>query len=297
MKFEKTEGLKIPSCKPVKVKIMNHIVEVVSLKNKPVGLQDIIKLNKYQYMIKATQEVKDYVLSENRADNTASLKHTFKKIRDLINNNFVGQANEIHLTLTYAENMTDTKQLYGDFKSFWKRYKYKYGNNIDYLSIVEPQGRGAWHCHVLIRHNDLDKIFIPSNELAELWGHGFIKVKALKGVDNIGAYLSAYLGDVELTPENFTEQPNKDNVQFKEVVIDGESKAFIKGGRLHMYPSGMNIVRKSKGIVYPEVEEMLYKDIKKIVGSRTPNYSSTVTISDDDKVLNEITYEQYNMKK
>lgn len=297
MKFEITEGQEIPKCKPVKVKRMKHILEVTSTKFKPKGLQGILKLSNTHYMILATKEVKEYDLSENRADNTASLKHTFKKIRDLINNNFVGAANELHITLTYKENMTDTEQLYIDFKNFWKRYQYKYGKDTDYLSVVEPQGRGAWHCHVLIRHNDKEKVYIPSKDLEELWGHGFIKIKALKGVDNIGAYLSAYLGDVELTVENYFAQNKPEGVEVKTVMIDGEEKKFIKGGRLHLYPVGMNLYRKSKGIVHPEVEEMLYKDLKEIVGTATPNYSSTVKILDEDKVLNEITYEQYNINR
>jgi hypothetical protein len=198
--------------------------------------------------------------------------------------------------------MTDTNQLYEDFKNFWKRYKYKYGKDIDYLTVVEPQGRGAWHCHVLIRHNDVEKVYIPSKELSEIWGNGFIKVKSLQGVDNIGAYLSAYLGDVELTPESFMEMKSKGvtNIEVKEVEVDGKSKAFIKGGRLYMYPPGMNLYRHSRGIVFPEVEEMAYHSAKKIVGSRTPNYSRTVTIVDDEdneKVLNTVIYEHYNMQR
>ncbi|MGW7157742.1 rolling circle replication-associated protein, partial [Streptomyces sp. NPDC054887] len=62
--------------------------------------------------------------------------------------------------MTYKKNMTDTKKLYSDFQNFIDRlrYKYKKESSIDYLSVVEPQGRGAWHCHVLMRFNDLDKI-------------------------------------------------------------------------------------------------------------------------------------------
>lgn len=196
--------------------------------------------------------------------------------------------------MTYSENMTDTKRLHKDFANFWKRYKRKYGD-VDYLSVIEPQGRGAWHCHVLIRHNDKDNVYIPSSTLSDLWGQGFIKVKSLKGVDNIGAYLSAYLGDIELTDETTIDTFGH---EIKEIQIDGKSKKYIKGGRLHLYPSGMNLYRHSKGISFPEIEEMWYRDIKRIVGPRTPNYSKTVTIYTDDKtILNQITYEQYNMKR
>jgi hypothetical protein len=207
------------------------------------------------------------------------------------------------VTLTYAENMQDTKRLYKDFKKFWLRYQYKYGKTFDYLTVVEPQGRGAWHCHVLIRANKLDKLYIPHEEMASLWSHGFVKIKSLKGVDNIGAYLSAYLCDVELTQETLRSAVNRtgslQQIEVKEVEVDGQLKRFIKGGRLHMYPPGMNLYRKSKGIVFPEVQQMRYGEVKKIVGNATPNYSTTVTIQDDDteKVLNRITYEHYNTKR
>ncbi len=303
MKFEKTRGQAIDKNKMVRVKKMNHIVEVVSIQSVSNGLNKIKKLSKTHYVVKDTGEVLEYKLSENRGQNIAGLKESFRKIRDLINNNFTGQGNELHVTLTYAENMTDPKRLYDDFKNFWKRYKYKYGNNCDYISVVEPQGRGAWHCHVLIRHNDVDKLYIPSDEMSKLWGHGFIKIKSLKGVDNIGAYLSAYLGDIELTEDTLKSELNRtgtvEKIEIKEVELEGQKKRFIKGGRLHLYPPGMNIYRKSKGIVFPEVEKMKYGDVKKIVGTATPNYSTTVTIQDDtgEKILNRITYEHYNMKR
>lgn len=305
MKFEKSSGQAIDNNKMVRVKKMNHIVEVVSIQSATNGLNKIQKLSKTHYVLKDTGEIKEYRLSKNRGQNIAGLKESFRKIRDLINNNFTGKGNELHVTLTYAENMTDTDRLYRDFDKFMKRLRYSYRNDttIDYLNVIEPQGRGAWHSHLLLRFNELDKIFIEHNKLAEMWGHGFIKIRSLKGVDNIGAYLSAYLGDIELTEETLKTALGKtgslDKIEIKEVEVNGNKKRYIKGGRLHLYPPGMNIYRKSKGIVYPEVEKMRYGDIKKIVGTATPNYSTTVTILDDDKekILNRITYEHYNMKR
>jgi hypothetical protein len=298
VKFKYTEGFNINGYKEVSVKKMNHIIEVKSVAKEMNGFQDYKKISKSEYMQISTGEIYQYDQSENRADNIAGLKDTFRKLRDLINNNFTGAGNELHVTLTYKENMTDTKRLYADFKAFWMRYRRKYGMNIDYLTVVEPQERGAWHCHILIRHNDLKKVYIPQKEIVALWGQGFIKVKALEGVDNIGAYLSAYLGDVELTEENIANAV-KTQQTIKVAKVDGKQKKFIKGGRLHLYPPGMNLYRHSKGIVFPEVERMEYQEVKKIVGSRKPDYTRTITIIDEEngKVLNTITYENYNTKR
>lgn len=295
-KFEKSKGQFISDYKTVKVKRMNHIIEVLAVDKASNGFSKIEKLSKTHYIVKDTGEVLEYKLSENRSQNESSLRRTFKKIRDLINNNFTGRGNEIHLTLTYKPNMMDSKQLYDDFRIFWQKFKRRYGLDYDYLSVVEPQGRGAWHCHVLIRANKLAKLFIPHEEIASLWSHGFVKIKALDGVDNIGAYFSAYLTDVELTEETLPIAVLEQK-EIKEVEVAGHTKRYIKGGRLHLYPPGMNLYRKSRGIKFPESEHMKYKDLKKIVGNATPNHSTTVTIQDGERVLNRITYEHYNTKR
>lgn len=290
------EGVIIPDGDLVTVTKMNHIVEVQHMQ-KMNRKAHIKKLDKDRYIDLGSGEIKEFNHIENRSESYNSLRQTFKRLRYLINNNFTGAGNELHVILTYAENMTDTKRLYKDYEKFIKRLRYKYKDisSIDYISVVEPQGRGAWHCHVLLRFNEIDKVYIENSELAELWGHGFVTIRSLKDVDNIGAYLSAYLTDVELTKENIISLVDTDYViVVKEV--NGQEKNIVKGGRLHLYPSGMNLFRKSKGIVYPERQRMKYKEIKKIVGSAEPTYQKSITVENDD-YTNTINYEQYNLKR
>lgn len=301
-RFESMEGKDIRSYEKVKVKRMNEIIEVMHIKNDSLGgLANVVKISKDKYMIVDTGEVREYKKSENRGQNIESLKKTFRKIRDLINNNFVGAANELHITLTYAENMRDTKRLYEDFKNFMKRFRYRFKYDVDYISVVEPQGRGAWHLHLLLKFNGLDKIYIHNDDIAKVWGHGFTKTKSLEGVDNIGAYLSAYLADVEMNKETIRDMfmSRHGQVEIKEVEVEGITKKYIKGGRLHYYPPGMNIYRKSKGIKFPEEQYMKFSEIKKEVGSAKPTFSRTVLIKDDmtNQVLNEITYLCYNLRR
>lgn len=254
----------------------------------------IRKIDSDHYVDLETGELLEFNKSENRGDNDNSLRQTFKKMRYLINNNFKGNPNELHITLTYAENMTDTERLYADFKRFMMRLRrrYKEVSTVDYMNVVEPQQRGAWHVHMLIRFNELDSVFIPNKELAEMWGQGFLTIKSLKDVDNIGAYLSAYLSDIEV-PEGREVKNHKDLVVKR---VDGKDKRFIKGGRLWMYPPGMNLFRKSKGIVYPERVDMTYDDVKKVVGSAEPHYQKKYTV-EKDNFKNTISYEQYNLKR
>lgn len=280
----------------VTVTTMNHLTEIQHMK-KMNTRATIKKIDKDNYIDLSTGEIKEYKHIENRSESYNSLRQTFKKIRYLVNSNFTGQKNELFVTLTYAENMTDNKRLYADVKKFMMkmRYKYKERSDIDYLSIVEPQGRGAWHVHMLMRFNRLNSVFVPFNELAEMWGHGSVTIDRLDGVDNIGAYVSAYLADVELTDETlYTAFRDETSVVEKE--LNGEKKRFVKGGRLHMYPPGMNLYRKSKGIIFPERKKMAYKNAKKIVGSAKPHYSKRYDIENQD-FENTIQYEQYNSKR
>ncbi len=198
--------------------------------------QTIRKLNKDEVLVLSTGEVKPVNRSQSRKDNIHSLRITLKKLRYLINNNFFGLENELFLTLTYSECMTDVKRLYRDGEKFIKRLRYKYKDvsTLEYVAVVEPQARGAWHYHILVKFPDVDFIYISHEELERLWGHGFVSVQDITSVDNVGAYLSAYLTNID----------------------------DVKGGRLYLYPAGMKIYRCSRGIVKPRrvVESSLFID-------------------------------------
>ena len=59
MKFEKSRGQAIDNNKMVRVKQMNHIVEVVSIQSATNGLNKIQKLSKIHYVLKDTGEKKN----------------------------------------------------------------------------------------------------------------------------------------------------------------------------------------------------------------------------------------------
>ena len=295
----------IESQKKIKLTDMGNIKEIMYLQKKNFKPFRIKKISSTEYIVLDTGEIKEYKKIENRSQDKESLRKTFKKIRQLINTNFVGTSNELCFTITYKDNVTDPKILYKDFDKFMKKLKYKY-KSVDYINVVEPQGRGAWHCHILLKFNDYNKIYIPNREISEMWGRGFVKVKAMrKDVDNLGAYLSAYLGDVELDENNLSELVDTGAIKpgqafnVKEVEINGVKKKFIKGGRLSYYPPKMNIYRSSRGIKQPTIiDNITYEEAKKIVGDATPTYSTrTLILDDEDSILNTIIYEQYNLKR
>lgn len=288
--------------------------------NRMQASSSIVKLNRDEYMNKLTGEVLQYNHTENRLENTKSVKATIRKLRRIINANVLHSECCRWLTLTYAENMTDTKRLYDDFQAFWKRLvRWCKKNNIpvpEYISVVEPQARGAWHIHLILIWRD-PAPFISNNDVVQpLWGHGFTKTKALNDVDNIGAYFSAYLADMPLdelqdmeqevqmlisgTCETVTKSFQDDNETVKD-------KKFIKGARLFLYPTGTNLFRTSRGIRKPVEGELpltSYWDIvatyerdekKASLGELT--FSSASVVSVAGRPINKINRFYFNTKR
>lgn len=283
----------------VKVTTMNHLVEIQYMEK--VNTESYIrKLDSDSYVDLQTGEIKEFEKTVNRSQLENSLRKTFNKLRELINTNFDGSENELFVTLTYKGELQtkDTKRVYTDFDKFMKRMKYKYrdASTIDYINVLEPHATGNFHMHVLMRFNDLESIYIQNSEMAQIWGNGFVTIQSLKGIDNIGAYLSAYLADIEIPEDKANNLVGHPNLMEKDV--KGKKKKFLKGARLIYYPTGVNIYRKSKGIREAEIEKMSYKTAQKKVGSVKPHYKYGVELIDNDNDFrNTLIKEQYNLKR
>ncbi|WP_436644932.1 rolling circle replication-associated protein, partial [Latilactobacillus sakei] len=245
----------------------------------------IKKLSDAEYVVLETGEIKPFEHTENRSEGLQSLYRTFKTLRYLINNNFVGNPNELFVTLTFAKNadgwrpsVNDTEYLRKCYKKFIRLIKKKYGK-VEFIRVLEPHADGHAHFHALLRFDDYGKIFIANEELNELWGQGFVKVNSLKNVDNIGAYVSAYLADLDMTPQAV--EMYKDLGRENEIT-DKKGKKFIKGGRMKYYPTGVQIYNKSKAIKMPERTVMKYQEAQKKAGSGKPTYEKEILIDSDE---------------
>lgn len=289
-----------------KVVTMGHITEVTTMARVPLA-PTTKKVSKDLYCDTLTGELFEYKHGSTRADNMSAVRRTLSNIRALINTNVTIPENCLWCTFTYAENMTDTERLYEDWKRFWQRFKYwcdKQGyKKPEYITVQEPQGRGAWHVHCFLIW-DLKAPFIPNNEVMEtLWGHGFTSTKSLNNIDNIGAYFSAYLADMPLDeyerlPDAIYDEREVVEKDFQNIEKQTKTKKFVKGGRLPLYPVGMNIVRKTRGIKHPETESMTLKEAQKKVSQSKLTFSrSYEVILQNGEVANKITKSFYNSKR
>ena len=285
---------------PVKVITMGNVVEVQYMehRNNKQTVQMLPGGN--EFVICSTGEVKEVEHHNTRKDNKKGLYKTFANCRGMINANVTDVSKVRWCTLTYKENMTDPKRLYSDFQQFNQRFQYfcktKGYSKPEYIVMMEPQGRGAWHAHLLYIWQDMKAPYIANKDFRELWVHGFVKIKKLDNVDNVGAYLTAYLGDMEL--DEIQGKTDGKEVKIVEVDENGEKvkKAIVKGARLDLYPSNFNMLRYSRGCKKP-IEEMMYQDevTKKVLGA-TKTFESAVKMIDETTGFeNTIVKSQYNL--
>lgn len=125
-----------------------------------------------------------------------SINRTKTEIRRLINSN--PQLNKF-MTLTFAKSTTDLKEVNYIFNQFIKRMVYRYPD-FEYFAVPEFQkdedyyGRkkeqgGSVHYHLLC-----NLPYIENQALEWFWKQGMVDIRKIDEVNNLGAYMSKYLG-------------------------------------------------------------------------------------------------------
>lgn len=199
------------------------------------------------------------------------LQRAKKNLRRLINAN-VGQYGKEFtakfLTLTFKDNVKDLDKANYEFKKFIQRLNYYcFGvkkNNLKYTCVVEFQKRGAIHYHVIIYNMP----YVKANDISNVWGNGFIKINRIDDIDNVGAYVSEYLGEAEKGQGHDIEDDR------------------LKGKKSYF---------SSRGLYKPI--EITDKKIVETVAAALPIENLTYTADFENEHLGNITYKQYNLKK
>ena len=183
----------INSDKVVKSYIYGDTVEMTTANGQQAQTIKVIEGKRYVNL--ETGEIHEMDTSnQTRLDNLKSTKQTMKKLRRLVAHNFTGGDNQLWITLTYREHITNPQEVYRDFKSFIRRIRTNFGQ-VEYIAVIEPQASGRWHLHVLMKNETT--LSIPNNVLSALWKQGFTKTKRLKRADKVGNYLIAYLSNLQ----------------------------------------------------------------------------------------------------
>lgn len=259
---------------PTVVCITNHIIEMTVMEKAVRQKSRIKKLDKDHYLNCRTGEICKFHNNDNTA-NKRNMNKSYTVLRRLINQNFVGDSSELHVTLTYSEHMTNRENVSVDFKAFWKRLKYTYPT-CEYIVIYEPTAKGNWHIHVLVKGRNGESLFIPQDWLRHIWRKGYVHVNRILDNDNIGAYFVAL----------FSDDNQCSNKQRK---VD----------RISYYVNNYRLYSRSKGIKTPPLYKETYKQALDRVKGLEACFENAYGIydSEDGTELNVIYHKQYNKRR
>lgn len=235
-------------------------------------VEKIKRINKDWYYLIKTGEYKEYARMDKDAQQrskVSALKRTFNDLRMLIRTNFTDSTNnQLFITLTYAQEGREQpthKELYVDFKKFVMRLKtHLKHHKLEYIVVFEPQGNGWFHCHMMLKSTNQERLYIHYDTLNKLWGLGMTETERLKSTD-VGSYYTAYFTDLLLDVDNNTSEK-------------------VKGGRLHFYPKGFKFYRCSRGIERPTKKKELLRDIPK---EFTKVFEKSYQIDNTNKITGE----------
>lgn len=222
-------------------------------------------LKGYEVNDKSLKGRKSDYISENYLDHRKQVLQRAKRdLRRLINANHGQYGKEFtskFLTLTFGDNVTDMELANYEFEKFIKRLNYLvFGNkkaNLKYNSVVEFQERGAIHYHVIIYNIP----YVKHDIIEKTWGNGWIWINKIDNVDNVGAYVTEYMGK-DLEDER----------------LQGKKSYF-----------------SSRGLFKPI--EITDKKIVETVAAALPFEKLKYSSQFDNDYLGTISYEQYNLKK
>ena len=99
------------------------------------------------------------------------------------------------VTLTFADNLQDIKEVNQVFSLFIKRLNYYESNGekesfLKYVVVTEFQERGAVHYHAIFFNLE----FIWGDDLRTIWNHGILHIRNIDNISNAGAYICKYMG-------------------------------------------------------------------------------------------------------
>lgn len=123
-------------------------------------------------------------------------------------------------------------------------------------------GRGAWHLHIIYIFPKKAP-FIENSILYDIWQqNGWVSIKKLTGISNVGVYLTSYLCNLDVS--KFFEMSSN-------ISEDEKKKSIIK--RSVVCTSTLRILGCTvavDGIVFPEVEKMEHSQaMKEVARSKT----------------------------
>lgn len=239
--------------------------KIVSMSNNSTSGSCIKKLNKYEYIDTRTGERKYYNL--DKPTDIKDVKRKVRKYEEIVMYNFTGGKNELFITLTCRDKITDLKVIKDRYKEFLENIQTDY-KGLECIALFETTSNSYWHIHLFLKYVDTSKVLtIPHQDLLnKYWTYGAVHI-----IRNFNTFKS--LGH------------SKDSRQ-------------EKLERLTNFPKGCRMYMKTRGIKTPPKEKKLFKDCPEF---KSRDYSitsaNTYMIRNDEKIVNAITTLMYRNNK
>ena len=278
----------------------NQIVKVTKYNARPLADVMLVKgsvndnlkiyerINKDEYLNKETGERLQY--AHNNFKTEKSSKRSMKQLEKILLNNFSGADNELFVTLTTAEAVTDVYEMRRYFKLFWDRLKKEY-DDLEYAYVYEmQQARESLHIHLMLKAVSHKHLYISNAKITEYWAQG--QTRTVKVTNKSTAF--------EIDEEKAMSQPDgflaKQNQYGIDRVISYLCKYHTKEGILNgvrLYSTSRNIkIPESTTMLYDEFRENFNKDNSRIINTYTTKIISNKT----DATLNMIQKERWIKK-
>ena len=241
--------------------------KIVSMSNNSTSGSCIKKLSKYEYIDTRTGERKYYDL--DKPVNIKDVKRKVRKYEEIVMYNFQGGKNELFITLTCRDKITDLQVIKDRYNKFLVRLKKDY-KGLECIALFETTANSYWHIHLFIKYVDTsNELYIPHNELKDYyWGYGAVHI-----IKNSNTFRN--LGH------------SKDSRQ-------------EKLERLTNFPKNCRMYMKTKGIKTPPKEKKQFKDCPEFKSSDYSIASAEtymVRNEETDKIVNAITTIIYKSNK
>jgi len=243
-------------------------------------LADYTRISNTEFLNKKTGEISEYKSSENR--NYESLRKSMIQLKGLIKNNFVGGKNELFVTLTTEDIITDAKEFKKIFKRFWRKLKKTY-KFLEYIGVIELQDRGALHAHLLIKDTKNKCLYIKNDEILRLWQQGLTKI----------SHITKETQNNDIDEANRIHYKNLEEIFGIETVTDYMCKYNSK----EELQDDCNVYFRSRGIVAPKVYKEKYSELKNTLDTYIFECEETLLVKDKqtEKILNKIKTEVWKI--
>lgn len=154
----------------------------------------------YNFIRKPSQGGSSLVRESPEAVLARSLSQTKHKLVRTINSNarqWLDQSQNPFepkfTTLTFAENVADLNTANHEFTNFLKNFNYYLTrsrvNHLRYVCVPEFQKRRAVHFHSVF----FNLPWFQNETLREIWSHGFVNIRGVSHVPNVGMYMTKYM--------------------------------------------------------------------------------------------------------